>query len=108
MISTDQVMVSNHMRTSHNIKVEVDLLSRKFPCSLCRFTTRNMEELKTHLISDHHKEKHNWMVEEIEAEFGCDECDINFPKKSVLESHLKKVHSGDRGGKADTSNKWTF
>ena len=62
-----------------------------------------MEELKTHLISENHKEKHNCVVEEIEAEFVCDECDINFPKKSVLESHLKEVHSGDSGGKADTS-----
>ena len=103
MISNDQVKVSNHMRTSHNIKVEVDLLSRKFPCSLCKFTTRNMEELKGHLINDHNKEEHNWMVEEIEAQFVCDECDMKFPRKSVLEEHLNETHSGDRGGIATSS-----
>ena len=76
MISEDQGLISSHMRTSHNLKIEVDLLSRKFPCSLCVFTTRNMDEFKSHLISVHNKETHNWMVEEIEEEYYCDECEI--------------------------------
>ena len=97
MISRDQAEISHHMKIAHNIKVEVDLLSRKFPCSLCKFTTRDMNELKNHLINEHNKEKHNWMVEEIEEEFTCDECEIKFPRKSELEIHLNKVHFGDKG-----------
>ena len=104
MISDDQGLISNHMRISHNIKVEVDLLSRNFPCSLCKFTTRDMDELKNHLISVHNKEKYNWMVEEIEEEYHCDECEIKFSRKSELQNHLNNVHNGDRGFNVDTSN----
>ena len=89
-------MVSKHMSTAHNVKVEVDLLSRKFSCSLCSFTTRAMDELKKHLITEHKKEEHNWMVEEIKAEFTCDECGLDFPRKSLLASHLDTVHNGDK------------
>ena len=56
-----------------------------------------MEELRDHLICAHKKEKHNWMVEEVKAEFSCDECEIVFPMKSMLESHLDLVHHGDKG-----------
>ena len=103
MISSDLGLISSHMRKSHNIKVEVDDLSRKFPCSLCRFTTRSMEEIKKHLISEHNKEQHNLMVEEITEEFVCDDCDMKLSRKSELEIHMNKVHSGDRGGKVKTS-----
>ena len=103
MISSDQGPISSHMRKSHNIKVEVDNLSRKFPCSLCRFTTRSMEEIKKHLISEHNKEQHNWMVEEVTEEFVCDDCDMKFSRKSELETHMNIVHSGDRGNKVNTS-----
>ena len=68
-----------------------------------------MEEFKKHLIVEYNKEKHNWMVEEIKAEFNCDECDLVFPRKSSLESHNDKLHGGDRGMEfrcvfADTCN----
>ena len=103
LISNDHGLVSNHMRTSHNMKVECDLLSRKFPCSLCRFTTRDMAELKNHLITEHNKDKYNWMVEEIEEEFSCDECDEKYSRKSELELHLNKLHGGERGLDVGTS-----
>ena len=111
MVSNDQMKVSNHMRISHNIKVEVDLLSRKFPCSLCKYTTRNMDELKNHLIREHNKDKYNWMVEEIEAEYACDECEIKYSRKSELEDHLNKIHGGDGSDKVNKASlegkKWS-
>ena len=63
-----------------------------------------MEELKNHLIIEHNKDKHNWMVEEITEEFSCDECDVKFSRKSELETHLNKLHGGDMGLKVDTSD----
>ena len=97
MITTEENKVKEHMKKSHNIKVELDLLSRKFPCTLCSFTTRSMEYLKKHLIGNHNKESHNWMVEDIKAEFNCDECDLKFSRKSELESHMNMKHAGDKG-----------
>ena len=97
MLTIDEAKIKKHMNTAHNIKVEIDIMGRKFPCSLCSFTTRNMDELKNHLMNVHNKEEHNWMVEDIKAEFTCDECDWVFSRKSELENHLSVVHSGDRG-----------
>ena len=73
------------------------MTTRKFNCSQCSYTTRNMDKLKNHLINMHNKEQYNWMVDEIEAEFICDDCEIVFPSRSLLSSHLDSVHSGDRG-----------
>ena len=53
--------------------------------------------IKYHLINDHKMEAHNWMVSEIEAKFKCDECDLDFPRKSFIESHMTLVHRSDRG-----------
>ena len=55
-----------------------------------------MEEFKNHLIQIHQKEKHNWMVQDIESEFSCDECDLVYPRRSRLQSHMDTNHSGDR------------
>ena len=93
MITSDEILIKNHMNKSHNIKVEVNLMSRKFPCSLCEYTTRNMDELRAHLINQHKKENHNWMVEEIIAVYTCDECQLNFPRMSQLESHINAIQS---------------
>ena len=76
MITRYQAKVKKHMIAAHNVKVEVNLLSRKFSFSLCPYITRDMEELKNHLIIEHKKEKHNWMVEEIRADFTCDKCGL--------------------------------
>ena len=62
MVTRDQDTVSKHMNSVHNIKVE-----------LCTYTSRDMEELKNHLIIEHKKYQHNKKVEKIEAEFTCDE-----------------------------------
>ena len=48
-------------------------------------------------MNEHSKEEHNWMVEEIKAEFSCDECEIVFPSRSMLSSHIDSVHCGDKG-----------
>ena len=85
------------MNTVHNIKVETDMLNRKFPCSLCIYTTRNINKLRSHLMNAHNKEEHNWMVEDITAVFSCDDCDLEFSRRSELSLHLDSVHSGDQG-----------
>ena len=103
MISVDLNKVTRHLNAVHNIKTEDDQLRRKLSGSLCEYTTRAMDELTNHLIMEHKKEKHDWMVEEIKAEFNCDECDLKFPRKSLLESHLETAHSGDRGIHSDTN-----
>ena len=64
------------MIKAHDYKAKTDELSRKFFCSLCQFSTRNMKEFKNHLIKDHNKEEHNWMMEAINSEFSCDECQL--------------------------------
>ena len=88
----------NHMNEIHNMKFgEVELIQRKYSCSLCSLMTSNMNDLKNHIMSVHNKEQHNWMVTEIKAEYSCDECDLKFPKMSLLNSHLDTLHSGDRG-----------
>ena len=97
MISKDECKVKTHMRTVHMIKVETEHITRKFSCSLCKFSSTNMNELKCHLIYDHKKDPHNWMVGEIEAKFKCDECDSDFPRKSETERHMNLLHSDDRG-----------
>ena len=90
-------MIKKHMNTVHNIKVETESLTRKLMCALCIFTFRNMKDLKHHLINVHNKEEHNWMVEEIKTTFACDECEIQFPERALLASHVGSVHNGDRG-----------
>ena len=84
------------MNKVHSIKVEPESTSRKFSCSLCNYSTSNMNEFKNHLIVAHKKESHTWMVEEINIVFKCDECDLEFPRKSLLEGHMDQYHSGDQ------------
>ena len=95
MISSDKGKLVKHMNASHNIKVEVDALSMKFSCYLCDWGTRNMNELKKHLINDHKKEEHNWMVGVITGLFTCNECEDEFPNKTMLETHMNSIHMGD-------------
>ena len=48
-------------------------------------------------MSVHNKEPNNWMVNEIKAEYACDECELKFPRMSQLTSHIDTVHVGNRG-----------
>ena len=84
------------MNLVHGMKVEVDTTDRKYSCTLCVYATRNMNEFKTHLMKQHQKEEHNWMVEEIQAVFSCDECSLEFPRKYFLESHLNLIHGNEK------------
>ena len=92
----DQDKVIKHMLAAHNYKVETNLLDNQFLCNLCIYKSRDMAELKTHLILIHQKDNHNWMVENIDTELTCDDCDLVFPGRSMLISHLQTVHIGDR------------
>ena len=96
MVSEELVQMKSNMDTAHAIKVDSEMIVRKFPCSLCNYTTTSMEEYKNHLITIHNKEKHNWMVEEIIASFLCEECDTEFPSSSLLMSHKDMIHRGKR------------
>ena len=96
IISKDQAKVSNHMNKKRNYKVTTEMISRKFLCSLCQYFTANMNDLKSHLIKDHNKEQHNWMVEEINSEFTCDECQLQFPRKVMLVCHMDNLHRNDK------------
>ena len=97
MVSEDADVVKKHLMEAHNVKVEMEALIRKFPCSLCKYSTTNMGDYKNHLINTHNKERHNWIVEEIIVSFSCEECDLEFPRSSELKSHIDKTHSGDKG-----------
>ena len=44
MVTRDQDKVNKHMLASHGIKVETEMLNRKFSCTLCNFSSRDMEE----------------------------------------------------------------
>ena len=95
MISCDQGRISKHMNAVHSIKVEEDTLSMKLSCHLCDFGTHNMSEYKKHLINDHKKKEHNWMVDEVKATFNCGECKTEFPDKVLLANHIKNIHMID-------------
>ena len=97
MISTDQSKVTDHMYKAHNIKTNDEITAIKFFCPSCIFVTSKMDELRNHIMKDHNKEKHNWMVQEIKAAFSCDECTLEFPRRSLLENHIENVHDGDKG-----------
>ena len=92
------------MNTVHNIKVEVDDLSMKLSCSICVFETRNMSEYKRHLINEHKKEEHNWMVDEFNIKFTCDECETEFPDKAMLVKHMESIHMGDEANSKNQNN----
>ena len=83
------------MNTVHSIKVEMDTLNMKLQCHLCDFGTRNMSEYKKHLINEHKKEEHNWMVDAVKCTFNCDECKTEFPDKALLANHIKNIHKED-------------
>ena len=85
------------MSKTHNVKVNFDITAINYFCPLCVYATKSMAELKNHLVSDHNKEKHDWMVQEIKAEFSCAECVIEFPRRSLLVNHMDKFHNDDRG-----------
>ena len=57
------------MSKTHNIKVNFDITAINYFCPLCVYATKSMAELKNHLVSDHNKEKHDCMVQEIKEEF---------------------------------------
>ena len=83
------------MNAVHSIKVEIDTLSMKIQCHLCDFGTRNMSEYKKHLINDHKKEEHNWMVDEVKGNFYCDDCETEFPDNALLADHINNIHMAD-------------
>ena len=84
------------MNNAHNIKIEVEIITKKFSCSLCTYTTSNMNEFKMHQITMHKKDPHNWMVDEIREIYSCEECSLQFPEKVGLDIHMDKSHSGDK------------
>ena len=51
MVSEDGDAVKDHLRLTHNVKVDMKVIIRKFPCSLCKYSTTSMEEYKNHLIN---------------------------------------------------------
>ena len=80
------------MKLSHNMKLEdVDMLVEKLVCPVCPYTTRNMEEYKNHMVAVHKKDKWNWSLE-LKAICFCDECDVEFPDKTMLRKHIQGGH----------------
>ena len=96
MISKDPDEVNIHMNQGHSIKLEVEMVNKKFCCSLCTFNTGNMNEFKTHQIAEHKKDLHNWMVDEVRVVYICEECLSEFQERSELENHIDKSHNGDK------------
>ena len=41
------------------------------------------------MIHAHLKEQHNWMTENITAEFACEECDSTFSTKESFLKHIE-------------------
>ena len=78
------------MQNIHQIKFEAEGLIRKFICGECSFKTPEMNEYKEHMIHTHLKEQHNWMTENVKAEFVGEECDSTF---STQESFSKQIEN---------------
>ena len=88
LISDDLSKVKVHMKLAHNVKVEDDdFYTEKLVCSFCPYTRRNMANFQEHMIKEHKKDKWNWSLEVKAVQF-CDECEIEFPKKTMLRKHL--------------------
>ena len=80
------------MKLAHNIKVkDDDKLAETLVCPLCEYTTRNMNEFKNHMTKVHKKDEWNWSLD-IKAVHFCDECEVEFPEKSMLRKHIDSGH----------------
>ena len=74
------------------MKVEDDdPYTEKLVCSMCPYTKRNMAEFKEHMIKEHKKDEWNWTLDLKAVQF-CDECEIEFPEKTMLRKHLQSGH----------------
>ena len=51
-----------------------------------------MGEFKEHMIKEHKKDPWNWGLE-VKAVHFCDECEIEFPEKTMLRKHLESGHN---------------
>ena len=91
LVSQDQKVINKHMKSLHNIKVEVDETAEKFTCSMCEFKHGDMDALKNHMINVHKKDQWNWGLE-TKAVHICDECTIEFPTKQALRNHIDSGH----------------
>ena len=72
------------MNKVHNIKIELENVSKTFFCPECSFTDKNFANIKTHMIGVHKKKNHEWMTGEFLVEYVCSECDSQFSEQTSL------------------------
>ena len=95
-LSIDQSKIKDHMQEVHSIKVgQEEEIARSHFCSLCSYKSKNTNDFKNHMITDHGKAKHDWWTETMKTEFYCDECDIEISQKDMFTDHIEKNHTGD-------------
>ena len=93
LILTDNVKACEHMEKYHNIKVVDEEITKSLFCSMCKFTSSNMNELKKHIMKDHEIGEHEWWTENIKTEYYCQECEIEFSKREMFMNHMEKKHT---------------
>ena len=81
------------MNREHNIKTGEENSNDIFVCSLCSCKKSNMGDFKNHMKTIHSKKDWNWWTEEIKVIFMCEECEMEFPEKSMLRNHKEMDHT---------------
>ena len=92
LISESQEKINVHMKFAHSINLDDEnQMLDKYLCPMCKYATRNMINFKNHMIADHQKDEWNWGLE-IKSMIYCEECQIEFPQKSMLRVHFESDH----------------
>ena len=89
------VFVDHMEQNSH--KQRVTQLIGPLLCNLCRFITRNNDEMLEHFVEKPHtvrKGERPCIIKEKRHLIKCPECDLEMHSATALKRHLKFVHSG--------------
>ena len=79
------------MKLAHGMKVEGEGIKDLFGCPQCSFLSKNMNDMKNHMINEHKKDEWNWGLK-IRLKFICGECDLEFVNNSMMKRHIESGH----------------
>lgn len=80
------------MEFVHKISLKDEKGTEKIVCDLCRFACNNVAEVKMHLKEVYKKEEWNWMTEEFRLKYSCNDFELDFVTKTLLNEHVMIVH----------------